>query len=259
MSSSDHEVVAFFTFLSEQEQVGMSLMPMVQKLNTLIASGAYGLGIEEGSKVGQHALMDIGGKITIWDPNVTQIANELEIEEILKDTGLKRDDDIEYRNSIIRKEEVVTWEISSVLEVVFDRDKDGMIEVFKRLEEDDKKWMRLAVHSFCEGKVTADGVGKTRNSKDFQVMLVLCGLSCDSAKDGLHGLYLCPVSRLVLEPADGNDDISKLMELVGFDCGLVWRLCFMGKFFCENLSMYLLADFYVFASLLCVMRDWFGF
>ncbi|XVE50526.1 hypothetical protein DITRI_Ditri01bG0169500 [Diplodiscus trichospermus] len=49
------------------------------------------------------------------------------------------DDDIEFRNSIIYKEAVAIWKVSFVLGVVFDRDKDQMIEVFQRLEEDKRK------------------------------------------------------------------------------------------------------------------------
>ncbi|XVE62292.1 hypothetical protein DITRI_Ditri06bG0106400 [Diplodiscus trichospermus] len=49
------------------------------------------------------------------------------------------DDDIEFRNSIIRKVAEAIWEISSVLGVVFNKDKDQMIEVFQRLEKDEKR------------------------------------------------------------------------------------------------------------------------
>ncbi|XVE80581.1 hypothetical protein DITRI_Ditri14bG0151000 [Diplodiscus trichospermus] len=47
------------------------------------------------------------------------------------------DDDIAHRNSINWREAEAIWEISSVLGVVFDKDKNEMIDIFQRLEEED--------------------------------------------------------------------------------------------------------------------------
>ncbi|XVE52808.1 hypothetical protein DITRI_Ditri02bG0153900 [Diplodiscus trichospermus] len=49
------------------------------------------------------------------------------------------DDDREHKNSVIRKETEATWEVCSVLGIVFHRERDQMIEVFRRLEKDDKR------------------------------------------------------------------------------------------------------------------------
>ncbi|XVE81905.1 hypothetical protein DITRI_Ditri15bG0103600 [Diplodiscus trichospermus] len=49
------------------------------------------------------------------------------------------DEDIEHRNSIILREAEETWKISSVLGLVFDKDKKELIEVFKNLEEEDRR------------------------------------------------------------------------------------------------------------------------
>ncbi|XVE85396.1 hypothetical protein DITRI_Ditri17bG0087700 [Diplodiscus trichospermus] len=46
-------------------------------------------------------------------------------------------DDIAHRNSVIRNKAEATWEISFVLGMVFDKDKNQMIEIFQRLEEED--------------------------------------------------------------------------------------------------------------------------
>ncbi|XVE65737.1 hypothetical protein DITRI_Ditri08aG0023400 [Diplodiscus trichospermus] len=45
--------------------------------------------------------------------------------------------DIAHRNSIIRREAAATWEISTVLGVVFDKDKNQMTDIFQRMEEED--------------------------------------------------------------------------------------------------------------------------
>ncbi|XVE72653.1 hypothetical protein DITRI_Ditri11bG0055400 [Diplodiscus trichospermus] len=49
------------------------------------------------------------------------------------------DDDMAHRNSIIQKKAIATWEISSILGVVFYKDKNQMIEIFQRLEEEDRR------------------------------------------------------------------------------------------------------------------------
>ncbi|XVE81045.1 hypothetical protein DITRI_Ditri15bG0031600 [Diplodiscus trichospermus] len=49
------------------------------------------------------------------------------------------DVDIEHRNSILRNEAETTWEVSSILGVVFDREKEDMIEVFTRMKDEDKR------------------------------------------------------------------------------------------------------------------------
>ncbi|XVE74376.1 hypothetical protein DITRI_Ditri12bG0011800 [Diplodiscus trichospermus] len=48
------------------------------------------------------------------------------------------DDDIEHRNRILLQEAEATWEVSSVLGLVFDREKERMIEVFHSLEKEDR-------------------------------------------------------------------------------------------------------------------------
>ncbi|XVE68528.1 hypothetical protein DITRI_Ditri09bG0075200 [Diplodiscus trichospermus] len=49
------------------------------------------------------------------------------------------DDDIQHRNLVLRKEVEDTWEVSSVLGLVFDREKEQMIELFHDLEKGCKK------------------------------------------------------------------------------------------------------------------------
>ena len=49
------------------------------------------------------------------------------------------DDDIEHRNSIIRNEAEVTWEVSQSLGISFDCDKDRLLEVFMDLEHEEMK------------------------------------------------------------------------------------------------------------------------
>ncbi|XVE68742.1 hypothetical protein DITRI_Ditri09bG0093900 [Diplodiscus trichospermus] len=48
------------------------------------------------------------------------------------------DEDIEHRNSILRKEAEATWEIGAMLGLVFDKNRSQMIEVFQRMEEMDR-------------------------------------------------------------------------------------------------------------------------
>ena len=49
------------------------------------------------------------------------------------------DEDIEQRNKSILKEAEATWEVSSVLGLTFDKNKQQMVEVFRALEEGDRK------------------------------------------------------------------------------------------------------------------------
>ena len=52
------------------------------------------------------------------------------------------DEDIEHRNAVILKEAETTWEVSSVLGLTFDRDKNHVIEVFKELEDNNRSVRR---------------------------------------------------------------------------------------------------------------------
>ncbi|XVE89617.1 hypothetical protein DITRI_Ditri20bG0010300 [Diplodiscus trichospermus] len=47
-------------------------------------------------------------------------------------------ENIDHKNWILLKEAEATWEVSSVLGLVFDRDKERMIEVFHNLEKKDR-------------------------------------------------------------------------------------------------------------------------
>ena len=49
------------------------------------------------------------------------------------------DEDIEQRNKSILKEAEATWEVSSVLGLTFDKNKQQMVEVFSALEECDRR------------------------------------------------------------------------------------------------------------------------
>ena len=48
------------------------------------------------------------------------------------------DEEIEQRNKSILKEAEATWEVSSVLGLSFDKNKQQMVEVFRVLEEEDR-------------------------------------------------------------------------------------------------------------------------
>ncbi|XVE80586.1 hypothetical protein DITRI_Ditri14bG0151500 [Diplodiscus trichospermus] len=52
------------------------------------------------------------------------------------------DEDIDHRNSIIRRKAEAMWEVSSILGVVFDKDKEQMIAIFSKLdkEEEGGRW-----------------------------------------------------------------------------------------------------------------------
>ena len=49
------------------------------------------------------------------------------------------DEDIEHRNYVILKEAEATWEVSQTLGITFDSEKSQLIEVFKKLEEDERR------------------------------------------------------------------------------------------------------------------------
>ena len=49
--------------------------------------------------------------------------------------GSIADDDIEHRNSIIRKEAEATWEVSQMMGISFDCKKNNLIKVFMDLEQ----------------------------------------------------------------------------------------------------------------------------
>ncbi|XVE61606.1 hypothetical protein DITRI_Ditri06bG0053700 [Diplodiscus trichospermus] len=73
--------------------------------------------------------------------------DRLEISEIIKvgynevsygsDASIS-DEDIEFRNSVIRNEAEETWKASAMLGIVFDKNKNQMIEAFQRMEEKDR-------------------------------------------------------------------------------------------------------------------------
>ncbi|XVE78776.1 hypothetical protein DITRI_Ditri14bG0005100 [Diplodiscus trichospermus] len=49
------------------------------------------------------------------------------------------DNDIEHRNSVIRKEAEATCEVCFILGAVFGREREQMIKAFHRLEDDDRR------------------------------------------------------------------------------------------------------------------------
>ena len=55
------------------------------------------------------------------------------------------DIDIDHTDALLSKEAEATWDVNSALDLVFNKDNRQMVNIFRQLEEDDKKWLRGSI------------------------------------------------------------------------------------------------------------------